>query len=282
MNGRRAQKLLFAQRCVCESPPGAAKRLILWVIVVLWCCIFLIKESHDGKNKISEKAPAQLKKQGSRCFLFVLITQAVIIAAFVVLICVKASSPKQINTSLSDWKSDYIKFSEGVWYADADSVNVDETVRLIYGPYVSLKKGFYSVTVNYDCESEQLASATAGDGMSAFITTGDARLTEHLHSTEFLVHVRENVEKFEVIVKYNGYGYIKIRNISIRENYAGYGRLLAYFLALFVLLDVAYIFLDKIKKNRTTIFMLIGITLLALSPFFQQASATVTISTFIQ
>ena len=51
-----------------------------------------------------------------------------------------------VDTSIRNWKSKYIEYSEG-WYVDEEVLQIDEPVVLIYGPGIDLPKGTYSIRI---------------------------------------------------------------------------------------------------------------------------------------
>lgn len=201
-------------------------------------------------------------------FLIVLAAELVILMIMHLSMMSIASNSQPLDVSLEKWSSKTMQYSDGSWYTDENITKTDKMIDLLVGPYIHLDKGSYLVTIDYDCSSEQKATATIDNTTKVFIKTGTARLYHTLHSVSFRVQALQDVEDFEVLVKYNGNGSLRINNIEIRKDYAGVGRIFAAFILIFLVCDLVYLYFEKLRENRTTVLALIGITILSSLPLF--------------
>ena len=129
-----------------------------------------------------------------------------------------------------------------------------------------MQKGSYLVTVDYDTTEEQSCFAAGTNGSENFIKHGYSRLYKNLNTISFRLDITNTVYNFELKVRYNGNGTLKINNITIQRDGAAYSRLFVYLLLLFIICDVWFLFSDKIKKNKNLILSLLGITFLCSIP----------------
>ncbi len=226
----------------------------------------LTDKNKKDVNKTTLISGALKKKLSSKLFLAAAAAQIVILIMLIIPIVYIANKVEPLDISLNKWSSDYVKFNDGFWYADKKLIKTDSEVDFLTGPHIPLSKGSYLVTVDYNCTSQQIVTATAGGRENVFVKTGNARMNRTLHTTSFRVQVDRNVDDFEVIVKYSGTGSVKINNIEIKEDYAGLGKALVILLMLMIICDIVYLFYDKLYENRTTVFLLASIALLSSVP----------------
>ena len=219
-------------------------------------------------NNIDEVNEKKIKNSFKRDLLTILcIGQVLIILLIAVFMVIVDKNTEPIDVPLKDWKSDYITFHNNEWYADENLVPIPEgenDVFLLVGPYIDMTKGSYTVTVDYESTEEQCCYAAT----NTFIQSGLGRLVKGSNRASFRVNISESVGNFEVIVKYNGNGTLRIKNITIRGDHAKLGRLLVCVMLLFAAADIWFIFDDKIRKNKTVILSLIGTVVLSSLPLF--------------
>ncbi len=201
-------------------------------------------------------------------FLFEFLAVAALSAA----ILFSRSNAQAVRVSLSDWSSDYILYEDG-WYADESSLPTDDTVDMIYGPYCSLARGSYTVRIDYSCSSDQSCRVLATQGNSAYLHTGESTLSRFGNSLSYRFDLTEDIDNLEVVVRYNGQGFLQIKNITITPDTAGLSRALCILILLFLLLDLCLIFRRAIEANRPVILALCGITLLVSLPLFMNGIA---------
>ncbi len=225
-------------------------------------------EEKDGKSKASDPSPRIGKKKIDRTALVMLLGEIVILAICAAMIFSIKSGAKPAKISMDEWFSDYITYSEEGWKATPQTVNSNDEVDLIYGPYLKMSRGTYLVTVDYSTTEDQVCYAASSGGQENFLQTGNSRLSKDFNTVSFRAYLKHEIDNFEVIVRYNGRGNLTINNITICEDYSTFSRLFVYILAIFIICDIFYLFYDKIKKNRNLLLSLLGIALLCSLPLF--------------
>ncbi len=149
-------------------------------------------------------------------------------AELAVLICLAAvigmSRSEQIEAALSDWESVYIAYNDG-WYIDESIItsfcNGENIVQegaetgIIYGPYIAVERGNYSIRIAYDCDSSQscLIHAVSDDGYetvkTAILPPDQKEITES-------IALQKDIDSLQIIPIYNGQGALKISGIQIK------------------------------------------------------------------
>jgi len=122
-----------------------------------------------------------------------------------------------VSPTVETWESRYIAYDNG-WYIDADIYNLqqlEEEIEVIYGPFMPINEGNYYLKVDYETESVQNIRLYSFENEDKITTDGNLMLLSE--SEEYIVpfNISQNLENFEVRLKYNGEGYFKIKNISI-------------------------------------------------------------------
>ncbi|KAI4452837.1 hypothetical protein C823_007422 [Eubacterium plexicaudatum ASF492] len=187
--------------------------------------------------------------KANKRFYFLLLFQASVCLGLLFFTIMRYKSSRAIETSLAEWKSDDITFEDG-WYVDESMVRTDETIDLLYGPYLKMDKGSYSVEIAYDCDNDQSCLMTAQEGNAAFIKSGLTRLSSRLKKISYRFTLTENIDNLELIVKYNGHGALRIHDISIRTNSVSTRRTLTAVFFLFLFWDGCVCFQTYIRKIR--------------------------------
>lgn len=154
-----------------------------------------------------------------------------------------------VDTSIRNWKSKYIEYSEG-WYVDEEVLQIDEPVVLIYGPGIDLPKGTYSIRIEYECDNNQICKVNTRFGEDIFVKAGTAILSKNKSEVEYNITLTDDVEIFSVEVQYNGKGMLGVRNIAISRNSMGSRKSFFMLLLVFIVLDVFLLFSKQIKKIK--------------------------------
>lgn len=172
-----------------------------------------------------------------------------------------------LNVDLSQWQSKYISFVDNVWSVMEGDIQ-EEKVDLIYGPYVYITRGGYTVDVDYECEDNQQLQVYANSGNQVFIKANTITLRKNQTSISYDFELTQDIDNLEIIIKYNGKGACKIKDIRIKENNNIFKRYLVYLFFFFFLLDIGFIFYKQIRNNKTLILVIMGITFCISIPLF--------------
>lgn len=208
-------------------------------------------------------------RMNKRFYFRILLFQALVCLGLFAFAMVQYKNSEAVETSLFEWKSDYITFDNG-WYVDESIVQTDETIDLLYGPYLQMDQGSYSVEIDYSCDSDQSCAITAQEGNDAFIKSGTARLSSRLKKVSYRFALTEHIDQLELVVKYNGQGALQIHNVAIRTNSVNMRKILTAVFFLFLLWDGCVLFQPFIRKNKNLILAIGFLTLLSSFPLFMR------------
>ena len=205
-----------------------------------------------------------MKKRYSKIIIALIIE---IIILFTVFIMILNYSPSTLDVDLSQWQSNHITYEDEQWSVDAGEIS-KSTIDLIYGPYIEVKKGDYTVDVSYMCDDDQSFKIHAMHGNSSYIKANTFTLDSRYTQISYDFRLTSDIDNLELIVKYSGDGACQISDISIYENNNGLKRAFVCLILLFLLGDAIYIFNGFFKAHKSTICSILGITFFASLPLF--------------
>lgn len=205
------------------------------------------------------------KKKVIFCLLFVL--ETIIAACLLANIMIQDRNAVWIETSLSDWKSEYIEYKNG-WHVDEAVLKTDNMVTLIYGPYMKLCRGSYQVTVVYECDQNQSFLASTDSTSRLSLKSEAVILSKNKTSVSWRFSLLQDAENFEISFQYNGKGNFSIKDIKIQTDSAASCRMFVAFVLLSVIVDTCFCLRRKIIKNKKLLFSFAVITLLVSMPLF--------------
>lgn len=180
----------------------------------------------------------------------------------------KSEQCEPLQTDLSLWQSNYSFYSDGEWYIDSSMVYSSETVDFIYGPYMELPKGDYTLQIWYECSKSQSVLPFASEGNKYHLKTGSNILSRAKDYGEFRFRAKEDIDNFEVVVRFNGDGYLTVKDIRIVPNTCQETRNLFLYVMGVLLLDLFLLFAKYLKKIQKECILLCLITFLACLPLF--------------
>ena len=193
---------------------------------------------------------------------------AMILTAFLV---EKSKGQDGMNTGIkaTDFHSDYIEYDDG-WYICSDDVEIGDQgfIDMLYGPFVYLSKGQYTLVVGYECEHSQRLKPYASGSNIAYIVSNSINLNSNLNSISYNFRIKEDIDNFEIRVFYDGNGFFRINEISLYRNLNTYKEVLFVILTLFIILDLCLINKKRLKANKRELLILATITFFSCLPLF--------------
>ncbi len=159
-----------------------------------------------------------------KIYIPLLVNGVLILTLFFFVVLKVNSTQTMVSPDLSSWQSRYTIFQDGTWSANSTIFSPDENgeneIDLIYGPYIALSKGTYSVLISYSGEDIQTYEIHSYENDAAIIIDGQTILYPEKQTSKCRFSLSEAVNDLEVRVHYNGNGSIAIQNICIMaDNY---------------------------------------------------------------
>lgn len=200
-----------------------------------------------------------------------------LVIATIILLVIGMGEHKVLSPDLSGWESRYTTLQDGKWTASPDmypeEAQEEGQIDLIYGPFLSLSKGSYSVSIDYSCEYPQTFEAHSFENGDAVMVHEEESLDPAKETVTCHFTLKRPVNDMEIRVHYDGKGKVEIRNINVVSStflfreavlfYAGLVFLTNAFLLLRDLyrrksrLDGTYLAvqeIDRVKLVRKTVF----------------------------
>lgn len=177
-----------------------------------------------------------------------------------------------LDTPLDTWQSGQVSYNaeEKNWYMDSNSGSKE---NMLYGPYVELKKGSYTVTIDYEtdtagnvCTFDANPKTDSYAEASSLLKYSDVSLDNAQRTQQIEMETKEAVKDFEVKIDYCGSGYLKISNITIRENSNRDVRHLTCLVFVVLLLDGLYLFRKNVKEHKKELILLLGMACIGSLP----------------
>lgn len=176
---------------------------------------------------------------------------------------VKAEMPVDVFSL----QSLYAQQDENGWYivGSLDIGDIEE-INLIYGPYLSLDRGSYTLAVDYDNLADQTLLVTANDIKWHYIKANPVILDKNQHHLEYDFEVREPLDNLETVFHYNGEGNYRISKVSVFENYNLDLRRWFIIVSLPLLLLIGFWIYQSDRSRQRTIMALAGVVTLCSIP----------------
>lgn len=177
-----------------------------------------------------------------------------------------------VDAPLDKWDSWVIDYNGDSWYLDEtivkEKLGESKSVDMIYGPYIDMKKGSYTVTIQYEAYENHscLLDASEGEDNHVYLKYSGVALNEGQNAKTIRMELTEDVDNFSVKVVYGGKGSLKILGITIVENKLHDIRVIVEVFFLFAFVDCLWIFRKKIKKHKNILCMLGGILFIVSLP----------------
>ena len=180
-----------------------------------------------------------------------------------ILVC-RNRYPQQISLPTEDMCGDMCYSDSGEWYVDEESAGKG---IVLYGPYMYLEKGDYTVEIDYECTQDNYMDIHA-NGSSEYLLSGNVPLSRLSTHKTFTFRLKEDVDDLEIRVGYEGSGFLKVNGITLYRN-ANDIRRTAFWLIVGILVALfVSIKWNVISANRERIVWLLLTAALATAPLF--------------
>ena len=200
-----------------------------------------------------------MKRQKTAVIASLLAILLIIIAT--ILVC-RNFYPQYITLPTEELCGDMCYSDSGEWYVDEESAGKG---IVLYGPYMYLEKGDYTVEVDYECTQDNYMDVHA-NGSSEYLLSGNVPLSRISTHKTFTFRLEEEVDDFEIRVGYEGIGFLKVNEITLYKN-ANEIRRAAFLLSMCILMALcAYLKWDVILANRERIAWILLTAVMATAP----------------
>lgn len=178
-------------------------------------------------------------------FVTILILQALFLSIYFLLFCCKVYPSIEITDKMYPSEYTYMDDS-GAWYINDNSDYKAHDI-ILSGPYLSMEKGAYTITVDYDSNYAQYMIVQSAKN-SAELETELGRILgggEQIRKT--YIRVNGALDDLDIQILYSGKGDIRIKHIWIEENNALSIEYIVIIIVLFLVWDI-WKYLYNIRK----------------------------------
>ena len=170
--------------------------------------------------------------------------------------------------NLSQFRSENLNYRDNGLFISDEMKNSGIQSDFLWGPYVPLKQGSYTVFIEYTAESDQncYAGDLAKGGEVQFYRSSIDILSKHKNKAAYQFEIIENVDEFQFVITYNGYGDFGVKSISVVPNNNFAKRITAELFGLLCLFDGFILFLYLPEQKKKCAAALSGIVILVSLP----------------
>ncbi len=194
--------------------------------------------------------------------------QCLIILVLCSIIIYKTKNPVSVPIDLKSCKSEFSSFTNNEFYFDETIINTDSWTDALITDNISLKAGSYTLYIDYECNSDKMFAIYDGTGTNAYIENDMGYLRSENKHEMFKFKTKVPLDSLNIRVKYEPFGYLKIKGMSVVSNIESLKLAFVVILILFILIDIVYIKRDSVTNNRNTILAVTGIIFISSLPLF--------------
>ncbi len=200
--------------------------------------------------------------------LLIAATQFIILMALAVLIIYSGRNVRTLTIDPNACRSDYAACDNGVFTFDETIIDSADWVDALVTDNISLKSGSYTLYIDYECLADKQFALYDGTKTNAYLRNDTGWLRSENKCEMFKFRTVADLDSFQVKIKYQPFGYLKIKGISVVSNNVPFKT--AFFLAfiIFFIFDLAYIKRDFVRKNKIAIANILAVTFIVSLPLF--------------
>ncbi len=196
----------------------------------------------------------------------ILMISFILIAAVLLWAFLSSKNLAAIPYSIENWRADHLVYRDSAFFLDDSRKDDGVYGEILWGPYKELKKGSYTIQIDYSAEEDQSCLVTSPHPEKRFIKATTGLLSRYLHSVSYEFEVSEDIENFEFLIYYNGTGDFSIRSISVNANNNRSQRIAAEVIAAVLLFNGGFAFMGLPDHKKKILLALAGITILSSLP----------------
>lgn len=191
----------------------------------------------------------------------IFLLQIIIAVILLIGILLRIKYPVIIDTDISKLFSNYMTYTKAGWKTNEEILNLNNEEALLYGPYLKLKPGSYTVYLEYGTNKTQTCELYSRE-KQAFLHANKFFLSHNKQKEKYDFYVTSTINDFEIrIIDYNG-GKLTLSAIKIYKNSHNLRILLFIWIILSIIVDLI-LFNNWIRKNHILIMEIVSVSTLA-------------------
>ena len=219
-----------------------------------------------------KKAEQKGNKPLLKSIILIIELLGLIVLTFVMIMRLKENNTTAIQLDNLSTEIDAMEYDGTAWHIDLeDGYEAVDAEYLLYGPGISLKRGTYTIAIDYSGTEINKGVVEVKKGI---IDTADFfLLSNNKHHVSYDFTLKTDVEGFSFRLKKFYGGEFTLNNLTIIRNTHDIRTSIFIWVVLSLLID-AYLYLDIVRSNIRTIGIICGIALVASLPLFAQGIMT--------
>lgn len=164
-------------------------------------------------------------------------------------------STVMVSPDISQWESRYTAYDGNGWKISSENpedAGSEEIIDLIYGPFLTLPRGSYCITINYETNEMQEYEVYSFNNPEGIIHHDNEIIDSGRNSVTHHFTLLKNIFDLEVRVRYRGKGSLNINNIQISTSNYAYLVTFLVALLLFLIIDLWMISVSNGCGNETS------------------------------
>lgn len=201
-------------------------------------------------------------------FKWLLISQLIILSAVACISLLKARSPQKIDIDMETCVSDYASYENGEYYFDETMIDSGTWQDALTAGGISLPAGSYTLYIDYECLSDKMFAIYDGTVANSYLRADVGYLRAERQTEAFKFRTIVDIDSITLKVRYEPFGYLKIKNIYILSNIDNLKKLFTVLLVIFAAFDIVFIKRRTFFKDRNIVFGLASLIVLTSLPLF--------------
>ena len=204
----------------------------------------------------------------NRHYRIIFLIQLMILAAAGCLAVYKVKNPQIINIDMVSCVSDYASYNGDEFYFDETIIEGGTWQDALTVNNIALPAGSYSLCIDYECLSDKMFAIYDGTPANSYLKGDVGYLRSERQTEVFKFRTVVGLDSMVLKIKYEPFGYLKIKNIYIMSNIENLKRLIFCLFILFGLSDILWLKRNRMAGNKNTVFALSMLVLLSSLPLF--------------
>ncbi len=205
-------------------------------------------------------------KRSFKWFSIIIIVQVSLLLALSLAAVYVNRHPRIITVDPVTCISDYAVYNGQEYYFDENIVPAESWTDVLTTDNIFLRSGGYTLYIEYETLADKMFALYDGTTTNAYLRNDTGYLRSENNIEMFKFRTVTDLDSFRICFKYQPYGFLKIRSISIASNNDFYKKGIFILFLLFLFLDLCYIKREALYKDRSVFLGLAGIVFITSLP----------------
>ena len=226
-----------------------------------WEALSNVVLNETGKWKIQLRQPVKLS--------VIMVIQLILLWAIYGVVNIDrldfGDSLKKDGGLIANMQSHYSTYDNGWSIEPNPEEPIYDSIEWLYGPYIPLRSGTYTLRIKYSCDSDQSFYVIENHNTD-YIQGSNGSLWSNSHYISQEFKTTKDIQGLEVVIKYVGIGSLRIDDIQILKSVSRANRIVFVMVVIFAIIDMIIYFQRKgIWQKDKNVFLALGGTIIMAS-----------------